>query len=217
MQKCTQNFFWWVLLDQSHFILGNTVKFDTFPWQGEEEFPGLATNFIFFCFLFVKKLLICQEANSTTLYRGNTWSSVPPSNSLVSILAFIIDGRFVLMFNLLVLPFLWRLRCLREVSVCCWSWPVTGRPRRTSLPPPGWRRSARCRRSATWTPAWSTRLGRCRQLSQPQRHLKRNVSIAGHIFQKGQVAANKSAHNILHFLVHVFILFCIIPSILFGV
>ena len=34
--------------------------------------PGLATNSIFFCFLFVKNSLICLEGKSMTPHRGNT-------------------------------------------------------------------------------------------------------------------------------------------------
>ena len=33
---------------------------------------GLATNSIFFCFLFCEKSLICLEGKSMTLHRGNT-------------------------------------------------------------------------------------------------------------------------------------------------
>ena len=37
-----------------------------------ESEAGLATNLIFFCFLFCKKLLICLEGKSMTPHRGNT-------------------------------------------------------------------------------------------------------------------------------------------------
>ena len=54
--------------------------------SASESDSGLATNSIFFSFLFVKKSLICLEGKSMTPHRGGTlFSSVPPSNSLVSV------------------------------------------------------------------------------------------------------------------------------------
>ena len=40
--------------------------------QRKPYLAGLATNSIFFCFLFVKKSLICLEGKSMTPHRGNT-------------------------------------------------------------------------------------------------------------------------------------------------
>ena len=51
-----------------------------------EFFPGLDTNSIFFCFLLVKKSLICLEGKSMILHRGSTFLLLPPSKFLVSVL-----------------------------------------------------------------------------------------------------------------------------------
>ena len=40
--------------------------------------PGLATNSFLFCFLFVKKSLICLEGKSMNSHRETLFSSVPP-------------------------------------------------------------------------------------------------------------------------------------------
>ena len=48
--------------------------------------PGLATNWIFFCFLFVKNHWFTWRANQWPLIKETLFSSVPPSNSLVSVL-----------------------------------------------------------------------------------------------------------------------------------
>ena len=50
-------------------LLLNDVAEDTQFWI----IPGLATNSILFCFLFVKKSLICLEGKSMTPRRGNTF------------------------------------------------------------------------------------------------------------------------------------------------
>ena len=53
-------------------------NYDTTAADPDEEKPewsdmsGLATNSIIFCFLFVKKSLICLEGKSMTPHRGNT-------------------------------------------------------------------------------------------------------------------------------------------------
>ena len=47
---------------------------------------GLATNSILFCFLSCTKSLICLEGKSMTPRQETLFSSVPPSNSLVSVL-----------------------------------------------------------------------------------------------------------------------------------
>ena len=47
--------------------------------------PGLATNSIFFCFLFMKNHWFACKANQWPLIGETLISSVPPSNSLVSV------------------------------------------------------------------------------------------------------------------------------------
>ena len=47
--------------------------------------PGLATNSIFFCFLFVKNHWFAWRANQWPLIGETLFSSVPPSNSLDSV------------------------------------------------------------------------------------------------------------------------------------
>ena len=53
--------------------------------QQKSDAVGLATTLKFFLFPLCKKSLICLEGKSMTPQRGNTFSSVPPSNSLVSV------------------------------------------------------------------------------------------------------------------------------------
>ena len=54
--------------------------------QNDVRKSGLATNSIFFCFLFVKTHWFAWRANQWPLFGKTLFSSVPPCNSLVSVL-----------------------------------------------------------------------------------------------------------------------------------
>ena len=61
-------------------LLGAALPCPDSWWQ-----IGLATNSIFFCFLFVKNHWFAWRANQWPLIGETLFSSVPPSNSLVSV------------------------------------------------------------------------------------------------------------------------------------
>ena len=86
-------------------------------WRG----PGLATSSTFFCFLFVKKHWFAWRAIQWTLIGETLFSSVPPSNSLVSVsdprLASWAEAKWVRENALIYTdPWLWKVNRIE------WSW-----------------------------------------------------------------------------------------------
>ena len=67
------------------FLLAPVARFGPELQAFFTKAPGLATNSIFICFLFVKNHWFAWRANQWPLVGETLFSSVPPSNSLVSV------------------------------------------------------------------------------------------------------------------------------------